>query len=71
MKNLSMWSCPKCSNNQYEKDQFRATGGLLSKVFDIQNKHFTTVSCSRCTYTELYKVKSSDLENVFDFFIGS
>jgi predicted nucleic-acid-binding Zn-ribbon protein len=71
MENLSMWSCPKCSNNQYEKDQFRATGGLLSKVFDIQNKHFTTVTCSRCTFTELYKTKSSDLENVFDFFIGS
>ena len=71
MENLSMWSCPKCSNNQYDKDEFRATGGLLSKVFDIQNKHFTTVTCTRCTFTELYKTKSNNVENVFDFFIGS
>ncbi|MBL4772463.1 MAG: zinc ribbon domain-containing protein [Alcanivoracaceae bacterium] len=70
MKNLSKWSCPKCSNNQYETDQFRATGGMFSKIFDIQNKHFTTVSCSRCTFTELYKTKSSNLENIFDFFVS-
>lgn len=69
MQNLSIWSCPKCNNNQYEIDQFRATGGMLSKMFDIQNKHFTTVTCTQCTFTELYKTKSSNIENVFDFFV--
>lgn len=70
MKNLSMWSCPKCNNNKYETDEFRATGGLLSKIFDVQNKHFTTVTCTNCTYTEMYKTKSNNIENVFDFFAG-
>ncbi len=65
-----MWVCPKCSNNKYDVDQFRATGGLLSKIFDVQNKHFTTVTCTRCTFTEMYKTRSSNLENVFDFFAG-
>lgn len=69
MNTPSMWACPKCNNNQYETDQFRATGGMLSKMFDIQNKHFTTVTCTHCTFTELYKTKSSNLENVFDFFV--
>lgn len=62
------YSCPKCNNNDYLKDEFRATGGFWTKIFDVQNKHFTTVTCTRCKYTEIYKVKSSKLENVFDFF---
>lgn len=44
--------CPKCGNTQYESDQFQATGGNFSKIFDIQNKKFITISCTRCGYTE-------------------
>ena len=62
------YNCPKCANSTYTKDEFRATGGFWTKIFDIQNKHFTTVTCTRCSYTEIYKVKSGNLENVFDFF---
>ena len=64
------YTCPKCSNTDYDVDEFRATGGFLSKIFDIQSKRFTTVTCSRCSYTELYKTDSSTLGNVFDFFTG-
>ena len=39
--------CPKCGNTQYESDQFQATGGNFSKIFDVQNKKFITVSCTR------------------------
>lgn len=62
------YTCPKCSNTQYEVGEFRATGGFLTKVFDIQSKHFTTVTCTRCKYTEIYKAKSNTLGNIFDFF---
>jgi uncharacterized protein len=62
------WQCPKCGNSAYETDQFAATGGGFSKVFDVQNKKFTTVSCTRCHYTELYRAKTSALGNIFDFF---
>lgn len=62
------YTCPKCSNTQYEVDEFRATGGFLTKVLDIQSKRFTTVTCSRCKYTEIYKADSSMLGNIFDFF---
>lgn len=64
----SKYQCPKCGNQTYETDEFRATGGFLSKVFDVQNKQFTTVSCKRCRYTEMYKISSNMLGNVFDFF---
>ena len=36
--------CPKCGNTHYESDQFQATGGNFSKIFDVQNKKFVTIS---------------------------
>lgn len=54
----------------YESDQFQATGGNLAKLFDVQNKKFITISCTRCGYTELYKAQSSSGWNILDFLIG-
>ena len=62
------WNCPKCDNLEFETDIFQATGGTLAKIFDVQNKKFTTVTCTRCQYTEIYKSSTSNLANVFDFF---
>ncbi len=62
------FSCPKCGNTSYEVDVFTATGGMLSKIFDVQTKKFSTVTCSRCRFTELYKTETSALGNIFDFF---
>ena len=64
------WQCPKCSNTEFETDTFQATGGMFAKLFDIQNKKFTTVSCTRCRYTEIYRAGTSNLSNIFDFFTG-
>jgi predicted nucleic-acid-binding Zn-ribbon protein len=61
------WSCPKCNTRVYETDEIRATGGIFSKLFDVQNKKFTAVTCSKCRYTELYKAESSTLGSIFDF----
>lgn len=62
------WQCPKCSNQEFETSQFRATGGNFARIFDVQNKRFTTVICQRCKFTEIYQAESSKLMNVFDFF---
>ena len=64
------WRCPKCGHDEYDTDQFRATGGMFAKIFAVQNKRFTTVSCERCTFTEIYRTSSSGLGDVFDFFTG-
>jgi predicted nucleic-acid-binding Zn-ribbon protein len=66
--NTLNYTCPKCGNRTYIIDEFRATGGFFAKVFDVQNKKFSTVTCEQCTYTEIYKADSSTLGNVFDFF---
>jgi predicted nucleic-acid-binding Zn-ribbon protein len=62
------WECPKCQNKEFETDLFSATGGFLTKFMNIQSKKFTTVTCTRCKYTEIYKTKTSALGNVLDFF---
>lgn len=62
--------CDKCGNTHYISDQFQATGGNFAKIFDVQNKKFITVSCTRCGYTELYQAKSSDGWNILDFLLG-
>lgn len=67
MENIN-YKCPKCSNTEYKIDEMRATGGTFSKIFDVQNKKFTSVTCMRCTYTEFYKAKTSALSNIFDLF---
>lgn len=64
------YKCAKCGNRTFNTDEFRATGGFLTKVFDVQNKKFTTVSCEQCTYTEIYKADSRTIGNIFDFFTG-
>ena len=62
------WECLKCHNDSFETDQFQATGGLFTKLTNIQSKKFTTVTCTKCKFTEIYKGETSALSNVFDFF---
>ena len=62
------WNRPKCNNTSFDSDQFRATGGIFSRIFDVQNKRFTTVTGDRCTFTEIYRSKSSAPGHVPDSF---
>lgn len=67
MKPLN-YTCIKCGNKTYEVGEIRATGGIISKIFDVQTEKFSYTACSRCSFSEFYKAKSSQLGNVFDFF---
>lgn len=64
------YMCPKCGNRSYETDQMQATGGNFAKLFDVQNKKFTTVSCTACGYTELYRAVGSAGWDIADFLLG-
>ena len=70
MSEKIQYVCPKCGNKHYESYQFQATGGNFAKIFDIQNKRFITVSCTRCGYTELYRANTDAGWNVLDFLLG-
>jgi len=68
--NTQQYTCQKCGNQSYETDQFQATGGNFAKIFDIQNKKFVCVTCTRCGYTELYKSMGDTGWDILDFLIG-
>lgn len=40
----------------------------MSKMFDIQNRTFQTITCANCGYTELYRGQSKG--NMLDMFFG-
>lgn len=62
------YTCPKCGNKKAETDKIRTTGAGFTRYFNIQNRSFTAVSCTKCGYTELYRTgKSGGGKNVLDF----
>jgi predicted nucleic-acid-binding Zn-ribbon protein len=62
------YTCPKCGNRKAETDQIRTTGDGFTRFFNIQNRRFFTVSCTKCGYTEMYRGgKTSGVSNVLDF----
>ena len=67
--NVSGFRCYRCDHDVCEVAEARMTGGLLSKLFDVQNRKFTTVTCARCRVTEFYAADSSLLGNIFDFMV--
>ncbi len=48
----------------------QTTGGNFSKLFDVQNKKFITVSCADCGYTELYRKNNNAALDILDFFMN-
>lgn len=64
------WSCTRCSGIEFETGEIRVSGGFWSRLFDVQNKKFSAVSCQRCGLTEFYRRDTPTLENAFDFFVG-
>ena len=62
------YTCPKCGHKQYETGEMRATGSFMTKLFNIQNRKFTTITCQQCKYTEFFAMPSNQFGNVLDFF---
>lgn len=62
------WVCQKCGHTEYTPGEIRVSGGFWSRIFDMQNKKYTAVTCQHCGFTEFYKGTSSTLGNLFDLF---
>ncbi|MBQ3009677.1 MAG: zinc ribbon domain-containing protein [Oscillospiraceae bacterium] len=68
--NKRLYICPKCGHNEYIADSFQATGGNFARMFDVQNKRFTTISCAACGYTELYRKATDRGLDILDFLLN-
>ena len=62
-----IWTCPKCESTEYSEDTVTMTGKTWSRFMNIQNRKFSAVTCSKCSYTEFYKGVSKGWESVVDF----
>ena len=62
-----IWKCPKCESTEYSEDTVTMTGKTWSRFMNIQNRKFSAVTCSKCSYTEFYKGVSKGWESVVDF----
>jgi len=65
------YACPKCGSKFCETSEIRTTGSFITKIFNIQNRRFTSVTCSDCKYTEFYNISSKRIGDVLDFLIGT
>lgn len=63
------YQCPKCGNATCETGEMRTEGGWFSAWFDVSTRRFSFVACTRCGYTDLYKVPLGKLGQVVDFLI--
>lgn len=64
------YQCAKCGHASYEMQRVSATGGWLSRIFNFQLRGFTAITCTRCTYTELYRTEQGGMANVLDILFG-
>lgn len=64
----SEYGCPKCGHTDAEVDDIATTGTEFSKLFNVQNRRFRVVSCTRCGYSEFYR--GGDTADMLDLFLG-
>ncbi|HIG54853.1 MAG TPA: GTP-binding protein [Candidatus Latescibacteria bacterium] len=62
------FACAKCGHRDCDIGEIRTVGGFSSKIFDIQNRKFSTVIYNRYSHSEVDAADSSTLSNVFDLF---
>jgi len=60
------FECAKCGHLECDVGEMRASGGILSSVFEVESEKFAYISCKRCGYTEFYRGERSILQNIFD-----
>lgn len=63
------YRCLLCQHDRCEIGTIYAAGGFWSKIFDVEGRKFSTVTCERCKHTEFYKADQNRLENIFDLFV--
>jgi uncharacterized protein len=60
----------KCGNTRHEVGEMHVAGGLLGKLFEVEGRKFTSVTCTRCRLTEFSRADRSKLSSIFDLFIS-
>jgi predicted nucleic-acid-binding Zn-ribbon protein len=54
--NSKEYSCDKCGVKTYKSGELRTTGSGVSRFFNLQNQKYTTIACTECGFTEMYRM---------------
>jgi len=63
------YACPKCGNHEFEIGEIFMAGSVIAKMFNFEFKRFSSVTCTKCKCTELYKIPKKEIQNLLDFVI--
>ena len=63
------FKCIRCGHSECDIGEMHVAGGIWSKVFDVEGRKFSTVTCARCQHTEFYRADKNALANIFDLFV--
>ena len=69
MSDSMRFRCIRCQGDTCRVGEMHVAGGFWSKVFDVEGRKFSTVTCARCRHTEFYQADRSQLANIFDLFV--
>lgn len=61
------YTCPKCGSKEYDLSEIRVAGSFFSHLSNFGPRVFTTVTCSRCHYTDMYKIPLKRIAEAFSF----
>ena len=64
------YACPKCGGHEFELGEIYVDGGIIAKLSNIGFRKISSVTCTKCTYTELYKTSKKEVQNILDSIIG-
>ena len=64
------YACQKCGHTTFKELEFRAAGGALSAMFDIQTEKYRVITCARCGFSEMYRGKVAFGGQIIDFLTG-
>jgi predicted nucleic-acid-binding Zn-ribbon protein len=69
-KSGRQYRCAKCQGQDFDLGEIRVAGGFWSSIFDLENRFFTSLTCTGCSYTEFYKVRKSDFASIADILVS-
>ena len=64
------YACKNCGHKEFKESTLYASGGGFSAIFEISNTKYRSISCTRCSYVELYEGKASNSHVVLDALFG-
>ncbi len=63
------YACPKCGGHEFEIGDAFMADSQIAKFLNFETKRLCTVTCKKCTYTEMYSTSKKNIQNVLDGFV--